>query len=348
MEISLKHYKGSNIEKGFRETPSLEQLDLFTINKIEKSLVDNFNQGKFSKEIFERELQKIDIVKAGKLSQNGKLRPVHIIDKNGKHTVVWKAPEDIAGLHNEGHKKVKEVGKGDTVTYNGETHTVHSISDKHGYWTLVDKNGKKHDKSPAKLEAIHTPKDEGNEVKESKVEKVELNKDTTLEEAERLIKTAPIGSIVSWYGKSYEKRKPNVWYSMTSGSVSIKNDDEFYHGYGTNFKPNLTLTIQEKEYKEPKKSEQGDLLSPGDFFRRSTREVADMLNKNSSSYKHSFKEATIAKFGNRALLEKFWDEAVVNTKRRFPYQEWKYIQPIVIEEFFPPIYELYKNGKIKL
>ncbi len=242
MEISLEHYKGSNIEKGFRETPSLEQLDLFTINKIEKSLVDNFNQGKFSKEIFERELQKIDIVKAGKLSQNGKLRPVHIIDKNGKHTVVWKAPEDIAGLHNEGHKKVRQVERGDTVTYNGETHTVHSISDKHGYWTLVGPDGKKHDKSPARFESIHAPKEDDKPKVEEPKEKGKL------EIIQENLNNVPKGTTVSGGGYSFTKKGKNHW---ETSSGTIKNDETVASMLGSfsDFK------VEESKVEEPKVEE---------------------------------------------------------------------------------------------
>lgn len=161
-EIGVNHYNGSYIQKGIevKEPRPLSELSIFDLNRIEKALEENLEKGNISQEVFQRELEKLDIVKAGKLSQNGKLKPVHIIDKNGHHRVVWKLPEEISGMKNEGHKKVRQVGKGDKVTYNGETHEVHSISDKHGYWTLIGPDGKKHDKSPARFEAIHAPKDE--------------------------------------------------------------------------------------------------------------------------------------------------------------------------------------------
>ena len=131
--------------------PELEDLSFVDLCRVEKALKDNFEKGLMVESTFTGMSEKIDLAKAGKISQNGKLVPVHIIDKNGKHTVKWKNPED-AGNH-------KKVSQGHKVTYKGESHTVHKVK-KDGYWTLVDENGKKHDKSPLRLE-VHKPGEMG-------------------------------------------------------------------------------------------------------------------------------------------------------------------------------------------
>ena len=89
MEITLQHYQGTPLEKGFNELNTLAE-DIQEINRMEKSLKDNLNKGYIDKTLFDKGIHTLDIMKAGKLSNNGKLKPVHIIDKNGNHRVVWK------------------------------------------------------------------------------------------------------------------------------------------------------------------------------------------------------------------------------------------------------------------
>lgn len=167
-QIGKDQYKGSFIEKGITEkkvTP-LNELDYKQLDQVEKGLTLYFEKGLMSYDTFQNELDKIDVVKAGRLSNNGKLVPVHIIDKNGKHTVKWKSPEEA-----DNHKK---VGEGHTVTYKGDTHTVHKVKSD-GYWTLKDQNGKKHDKSPNRLD-VHKPGNMDGDKKETpKVEEPKLS-----------------------------------------------------------------------------------------------------------------------------------------------------------------------------
>ena len=148
-EIGKDHYKGSAVSESItvKKIKPLSELPDKDLNRIEKALEDNFEKGLMSVDVFDNELHKIDVIKAGRISQNGKLKPVHIIDKNGKHTVKWKLPEDAKNDHH--------VGEGHTVTYKGAKHTVHKVKED-GYWTLKDENGKKHDKSPNRLE-VHKP-----------------------------------------------------------------------------------------------------------------------------------------------------------------------------------------------
>ena len=182
MEIEKKQYKGSSIEKGMK--PELEDLSFVDLCRVEKALQDNFEKGLMVESTFTGMSERIDLAKAGRVSQNGKLVPVHIIDKNGKHTVKWKNPED-AGNH-------KKVSQGHKVTYKGESHTVHKVK-KDGYWTLVDGNGKKHDKSPLRLE-VHKPGEMGDEKPKSEAPKriapnkrVTETKDMSLEQLEEKV-----------------------------------------------------------------------------------------------------------------------------------------------------------------
>lgn len=159
MEISVHDYEGSTVQGSFINTPKkFEHLSYSELDAVEKALINNFENEKMSEETFKKSLLELDIMKAGKISNHGQLRPMHIIDKNGKHTVVWKSAEDIeklkAGKHD--HQHTSEVGEGHKVTYNGEEHTVHKVK-KDGYWTLKNKDGKKHDKSPGRFDAIHPP-----------------------------------------------------------------------------------------------------------------------------------------------------------------------------------------------
>lgn len=213
MEISANDYKGSDLVKGFDSPKPLSELNFVELHAVEKALFFNLAKSKISKETFEKSIEELDLVKAGKVSQNGKLRPFHIIDKNGKHTVVWKSAEDIeklkAGKHD--HQHHEEVGEGHKVTYKGETHTVHKVK-KDGYWTLKDENGKKHDKSPLKLDKVHNPK-EGSEPKATtkpKEEKPKLKSSKGGENKGRVKNDTEYDTDKKPVGKKEEPKKASV------------------------------------------------------------------------------------------------------------------------------------------
>lgn len=84
----------------------------------------------------------------------GGLVLTHIINKKGQHQVVWKRPGEA---HSDEAKHLREVKEGDKVTYNGEEHHVVGVDDA-GYLKLKDKEGKRHNKSPLKVE-YHKPAD---------------------------------------------------------------------------------------------------------------------------------------------------------------------------------------------
>lgn len=86
---------------------------------------------------------------------NPSLVLTHIIDKNGKHKVVWKSPEDSVA-NKSGHKHHEEVSQGHKVSHDGEEQEIHKVK-KDGYVTLKRSDGTKHDKSLKKVK-FHHPK----------------------------------------------------------------------------------------------------------------------------------------------------------------------------------------------
>jgi hypothetical protein len=78
----------------------------------------------------------------------------HIINKLGHHQVVWRSKNQP---HEDEIKSHRQVSAGDKVTHNGEEHTITGVK-YDGYLQLKDKNGKRHDKSPLKVE-FHQPED---------------------------------------------------------------------------------------------------------------------------------------------------------------------------------------------
>jgi hypothetical protein len=277
-EIGKDHYKGSAVSESItvKKIKPLSELPDKDLNRIEKALEDNFEKGLMSVDVFDNELHKIDVIKAGRISQNGKLKPVHIIDKNGKHTVKWKLPEDAKNDHH--------VGEGHTVTYKGAKHTVHKVKED-GYWTLKDENGKKHDKSPNRLE-VHKP----GETQDTKPKVEKPAQDSKKEEAKETT-TKP---------RPEPKEKPTLSAKEVMDELGISMSDfgkymEGNWGKSTHSKFSYSEIKENAEY-EIKRSEEG-LKIVNDGLKTATGTNVIAFKSNKHAYEETISQA-------KALIKK--------------------------------------------
>ncbi|MCS6823342.1 MAG: hypothetical protein NZ529_03540, partial [Cytophagaceae bacterium] len=86
---------------------------------------------------------------------NPNLVLVHIVDKNGHHTVRWKRRDELESEKKRlGHKHVSEVKEGDVLYYKGKKHKFKKIWSEH-YIQVHDDTGKKVVRSLNKVKFVH-------------------------------------------------------------------------------------------------------------------------------------------------------------------------------------------------
>lgn len=112
-QISLDDYLNNDVVlKSFGlDFNTDEEIDAL-LKKAEEKLEENFGLGKITEEEYDKSLETLDFIKADP-SKVGTLHPVHIVDKAGRHTIVWKKDEYIK---KDGHKK---IGVGHEVKLRG-------------------------------------------------------------------------------------------------------------------------------------------------------------------------------------------------------------------------------------
>jgi hypothetical protein len=270
--VTEDNYKGTVLEKSFsKKQPSFEEMEI--------TLKSNFDKGLITEEDLQKSLKTIELLKGGKKqveseeeeSEEGEeldeeeeekseiekalhsfiekafhggngLVLTHIINKKGNHQVVWKKP---GTPHQDEKEHLREVIPGDKINYKGEEHTIHNI--KHdGYLQLKDKNGKRHDKSPLKVD-FHKP--EG--VKEQSKGEVQVKghyekiKDQLLE--------AGRGSVVSGGGYSYTCKGEGHWVNKKGESRSAKAIADELGGF-SDFK----IKDEDGKVMKPKKDEKSE------------------------------------------------------------------------------------------
>jgi hypothetical protein len=155
------HYTHTLDYFGNTHTHSTQKLhDIFKaidVNGLEGQLFDKLQKGIINNELFQDAMHELEIIKGTDPTNGGQLVPKHIVDKNGKRTIVYVSKDALLPEHHDikaGDKFKTKDGKIHTVVKDKGHADIKGKSSGH-LITLQDETGRKHDKFIHNLEPHH-------------------------------------------------------------------------------------------------------------------------------------------------------------------------------------------------